>query len=306
MAERPTPGKRKWASRYMHGIKSKFAFSAGCLLLLPCGSRLCSQAPSSLSPKQWAVDAANNEVKALEYEGSYLRYRIHQVDAKGDQVRELVESKDGTVARRIRVDNRPLTAEEDAAERERLQAMLDSPAAFAKHVKSDQTGKRFAADLLRQMPSAMIFTYSPGQPQRPHSPGGRDGSPEVVLDFKPDPAWTPPNMTAEALSGFEGRLWIDAHSHYVTRLEGDIFRGVNFGFGIFGHVYPGGKVTFEQEQVSEQRWIFTHFTQHLTVRVVFKTIKQNSEIDGGEFTPVPEMSYVDAIHLLLSDPLPTH
>ena len=278
-------------------------FTAACLAIVIAGSRLRGQGPGSVPPKQWAVDAANNEVKVLEYERSYLRYQIHQVDAKGDQVREVVESKDGTVARRIRVDNRALTAEEDAAERERLQAMLDFPAAFAKHVKSDQTGKRFAADMLRQMPSAMIFTYTPGQPQRQRAPGG-DGSPEIVLDFKPNPAWTAPNMTAEALSGFEGRLWIDAHTHYVTRLEGDIFRGVNFGFGFLGRLDPGGKVTFEQAQVGNQRWIFTHFTQHLNVRVVFKTIHQNSEIDGMNFTPVPEMSYQEAIHLLLSLPTP--
>lgn len=285
-------------------MKEQF-FAAACFSVGIAGSRLQGQAPGAVSPKQWAVDAANNEVKVLEYERSYLRYQIHQVDAKGDQVREVVESKDGTVARRIRVDQRPLTAEEDAAERERLQAMLDSPAAFAKHVKSDQTGKRFAADLLRQMPSAMIFTYTPGQPQREHATGRGNSSPEVVLDFQPDPAWTPPNMTAEALSGFEGRLWIDAHTHYVTRLEGDIFRGVNFGFGVFGHLDPGGKVTFEQAQVGNQRWIFTHFTEHLNVRVVFKTIHQNSEIDGRNFMPVPEMSYQEAIHLLLSVPLPT-
>ncbi len=289
----------------MRLMKKRF-FAAAYISVVLAGARLPGQAPSPVPPKQWAVDATNNEVKVLEYEKSYLRYQIHQVDAKGDQVREVVESKDGTVARRVRLDNRPLTQEEDAAERERLQAMLDSPAAFAKHVKSDQTGKRFAADLLRQMPSAMIFTYTPGQPQRPRTPGGADsGSPEIVLDFKPDPAWTPPNMTAEALSGFEGRVWIDAHTRTVTRLEGDIFRGVNFGFGIFGRLDPGGKVTFEQIQVSNQRWIFTHFTQHLNVRVVFKTIHQNSEINGMNFTPVPEMSYQEAIHLLLSLPLPT-
>ncbi len=289
-------------------LKMERLFAAVCFSIIVAGSRLWGQAPSPIPPKQWAVDAANNEVKVLEYERSYLRYQIHQVDAKGDQVREVVESKDGTVARRIRMDNRPLTADEDAAERERLQAMLDSPAAFAKHVKSDQMGKRFAADLLRQMPSAMIFTYTPGQPQRPRTPSAADSSlPEIVLDFKPDPAWTPPNMTAEALSGFEGRVWIDARTRFVTRLEGDIFRGVNFGFGIFGRLDPGGKVTFEQAEVGKERWIFTHFTQHLDVRVVFKTIHQNSEIDGMNFRPVPEMSYQEAIHLLLSLPLPpTH
>ena len=284
----------------------KLLSAAACVLLLVADQKMHGQARSSLPPRQWALDAADNELKVLHYEQPYLRYQIHQVDAKGDQVREVVESKDGTVARRVRVDNRPLTAEEDAAEHERLQAMLDSPAAFAKHIKNDQMGKRLAADMLRQMPSAMIFTYTAGQPQRPHVQGNANELPEIVLDFQPDPAWTPPNMTAEALSGFEGRLWIDARTHYVTRLAGNIFRGVNFGFGIFGHIDPGGTVAFEQTQVKDQRWIFTHFTQHLTLRVVVQTIHQNSTIDGMNFTQIPEMSYVDAIHLLLSLPLSTH
>ncbi len=40
---------------------------------------------------------------------SYLRYRMETVNEKGNQVRDVIESKDGTVARLILKDGKPLT-----------------------------------------------------------------------------------------------------------------------------------------------------------------------------------------------------
>jgi hypothetical protein len=224
------------------------------------------------------------------------------VGARGDQVRDVIESKDGTVARLILKDNRPLTPEEDAAEHERLQAMIDSPAAFAKHIRSDQSGKKLALDLVKLTPDAMLFSYAPGQPQRP---GINPDTPEVVLDFKPNPQWNPPSMTAEALTGLQGRVWIDPRTQHVTRLEATIFRGVNVGLGVVAHINPGGQVVFEQVSLSDQRWIFSHFVEHVSLRALMvKTITQNSQIDSSNFTRIPPMSYQDAIKTLLDTPLP--
>ncbi|WP_162537714.1 hypothetical protein [Granulicella sp. WH15] len=267
--------------------------------------QLCAQQGNpSGDPKSWAEDAAHNELKVIQFDRFYLRYRAHIANARGVQLRDVLETRDGTVARLIARDDRPLTAEEDAAERSRLQAMLDSPAAFAKHVKGDVTGKKLAVDMVKMMPDAMIYTYVPGQPQT-----GRPGphAPEVVLDFAPNPRWSPPNLYAEALTGFKGRIWIDSESRILVRLDGTIFQGVNFGFGMIGHIYPGGRLMLEQTNAGQQHWIFSHFVEHLTVRALMvKTLHENSEITSSEFQMVPAMSYQEAIHTLLETPLPTH
>ncbi len=277
-----------------------------CAIISAADTRAQSQRGAVDVPaRQWAVDAAANELKVVGYAGSYLRYRMHIVDAKGDVVRDVIESKDGTVARLIMRESRPLTTEEDLAERQRLQAMLDSPAAFARHIKNDQSGKKIAAEMIRQLPDAMIFSYAPGQPQREDK--SVEDAVQVVVDFKPNPAWNPPDMTSEALMGLEGRAWIDPRTHFMTRLECRVFRGVNFGWGLFAHIYPGGAASFEQVRVTDQRWIFSHFIEHATVRALMvKTFKENSDVQGSNFSPVPAMSYQDAIHLLLAAPLPTH
>jgi hypothetical protein len=279
------------------------------LLSCCCSANAQSSSPlaipdwlASIPPRNWAVDATAKELDALHHRNSYLRYRIHIVDAKGDRVRDIIESRDGTVARLIYRDGKPVTAEEDNDERKRLNDMLDNPEAFAKHAKGDDSGKKIADNLMRLMPDAMIYTYVPGQPQT----GKRPGKTEVVIDYEPNPKFHPPSTTAEALTGLKGRAWVDANSKTIVRMEGNVFKSVNFGWGMLAHIYPGGNLALEQGDAGNGRWIFTHFTQRISVRALMvKTLKISSDVDSSNFQTVPAMSYQEAVHILLDTPLPT-
>ncbi|MCU1321368.1 MAG: hypothetical protein JWM43_1017 [Acidobacteriaceae bacterium] len=269
----------------------------------PQGSAPDANALLSQPPRSWAVEAAANELTALHHKDSYVRYRMHVRDEKGDQVRDVFESKDGTVARLILRDGRPLSTDEDKAERDRLKAMIDAPNDFLKHVRKEESGRKLADSMIRLLPDAMIFTYVPDQPQS----GVNHGALEVVLDYQPDPKWKPPSTTAEALTGLKGRLWIDAKSKVLVRMEGTIFQGVNFGWGMLAHIYPGGKLVLEQTNTGGDRWIYTHFKQEVTVRALMvKTLNVRTNVDAEAFQvlagPVP---YQDAVRILLDTPLPT-
>jgi hypothetical protein len=255
----------------------------------------------ALPPRSWVVDAVARELDALHHKGSYIRYRMHLVDDKGDRVRDIVESRDGTVARLIMRDGKTLTEEEDKAERQRLTDMLSNPSAFAKHVRADDSGKKIADSLMRLMPDAMVYTYVPGQPQTGKNPGMI----EIVIDYEPNPKFHPPTTTAEALTGLRGRAWIDSKTKQLVRMEGNIFQGVNFGWGMLAHIYPGGTLTIEQVDSGNGRWIFSKFVERITVRALMvKTLNIKTDVDASGFQPVPEMSYQDAIHILLNTPLP--
>jgi hypothetical protein len=255
----------------------------------------------SIPPRSWVVDAAANELVALHHKNSYLRYRMETVNERGMQVRDVIESKDGTVARLIRKDGKSLTAEQDNAERQRLNDMIASPAIYFKHVKNSESEKKMADTLVPIMPDAMINTYTPGQPQS----GKNGGALEIVLDYKPNPKWTPPTTEAEALTGLEGRVWIDAKTRYVVRMEGKISHGVNFGWGMLAHIYPGGTIVMNQTSVGGNRWIFTEFSMQLNVRALMvKTLNIRSSAKASGFQTLEPMSYQDAIQLLLATPLP--
>jgi hypothetical protein len=256
----------------------------------------------ALPPRTWAADAATNELATLHRSSSYLRYRMLVHDDRGSRIRDVIESKDGTVARIIQKDDRPLTPDEDKAERDRLTAMLDSPASFARHVKSSESNKKLADDLIRLMPDAMIYTYAPGQPQAPNHSGLT-----VVMDYEPNPKFNPPTTTSEALKGLKGRVWIDAKTRNVVRMEGTVFQPVNLGWGILAHIYPGGEVLLEQTDAGNGRWIYTHFTEKVSVRaLMMKTLNVHDTIDADQFHILPNaLSYQEAIRMLLDTPLPT-
>jgi len=276
--------------------------SAGCFAAIR--QTAASQPDASqlrVPPRSWAVEATNNELVALHHPNSYLRYHMHIVDEHRNMTRDVIESQDGTVARMILRDDRPLTPEEDKDERQRLNDMIAHPSEFAGHIKDDSKGRKLADELLRLMPDAMIYTYAPGQPQIPGLAG-----PQIVLDYAPNPDFKPPSITAEALTGLKGRAWIDAKTKHVVRMEGTIFRPVNLGWGVVAHIYPGGTLLLEQADVGSGRWVFTHFTENLTVRALLvKTVNVHAKIDAFDFQVLPgPMTYQDAIRMLLSTPLP--
>jgi hypothetical protein len=255
--------------------------------------------------RAWAVDCARNEVLVVQHPDSYLRYRLHEVDGKGDRVRDEIEIPDGSVGRLILRDGRPLTPQEDAAERERLNTLMNLPATFARHVRREQNNKKSGIRLILLLPDAMLWSYAPGQPQLPNHPAGEPAL--VVLDFKPNPGWSPPDMESEPLTGLEGRVWIDPRTRRMVHLEASLSHAVNIGWGMVAHIYPGGTVAVQQTNVGGQRWIAEHVVEQLTLRALMvKNVKQSLIFDTADFQPVPAMKYQQAIKMLLDTPLPSH
>jgi hypothetical protein len=256
---------------------------------------------TSVPAKVWAQQAAAKEVEIIQHSGSFLRYRQRSIDSRRDELRDVIESKDGTVARLLMRDNRPLTAEEDQAERDRLNGLIEHPSEFQNHVSKDAKGKKQAVDLIKLMPEAMIYTYAPDQ-----TPTTAGSGAQVVIDYAPDPKFNPPTIESQALSGLRGRIWIDAKAKTIVRMNGDIFQAVNFGWGMLAHVYPGGKLDLEQTDAMDGRWNMTNFHEHVTVKALMvKTISVNSEVHSFDFQQLPStMSYQDAIRVLLSEALP--
>jgi len=255
--------------------------------------------------RAWAVDASNNEALLIQHPNTFLRYRYHTVDEKGDQTRDTIETPEGSVARLIQRNGRPLSAEEDAAERSRLSAILQNPSGFARHIKREQENKKMGVKLIREMSDAFLWTYTPGQPQLP----GREGSSGalVVLDFKPNPKWSAPDIESEPLTGVEGRAWIDPQARTVVRLEATLTHAVNIGWGMVAHIYPGGSAKVDQTNAMGQRWIVHHIVEQLTIRALLvKTVNQHLQFDTSDYQAVKAMSFQEAIKTLLDTPLPQH
>lgn len=281
-------------------------FALAVLALSPLTAVALQSGPAAAdlppgTPASWAQAANINELEIVRSQGDRpLRYLQHKVNAKGDTTRQVIESRQGDVARLLRRNGHPITVAEDTAERARLQASLDSPGEFARHQQRAASLREQALQLIPLLHLAMLYNYTSGQPQ----PQGAT-TPQVVLDFRPNPAFRPPTMAAEVLTGMEGRVWIDAQSRCITRIDAHVLRPVNFGFGILAKIFPGGTIEFEQTHITTDRWIYSRLEEHLTARVLMvRTLPENTTITSWDFHPMPaQISYQEAIRLLLSMPV---
>ena len=258
-------------------------------------------ATPDLPPSVWVDAAAANELHIIQDDGKLpLRYRIHKVDSKEDITREVIETRDGSVARLVERNGQKLTVTEDAAERERLKEILDSPGDFIRHHKRDDSMRHDSLQLVSQMPQAMIYTYVLGQPQLPGAAGR-----QIVIDFQPDQNYKARETLDDLLTGIKGRMWIDAQSHRMVRIEGTVQKDVNFGWGILGKINQGGTIVLEQANAAGDRWVYSRLDTHLTMRVVIKTVAMNNRMTATDFRPLPgPISVQDAVHTLLAMPVP--
>ncbi len=244
----------------------------------------------------------DNELKVIAPDGlPGIRFRERKVDARGDTTREEIETVEGTVARLVERDGRPLTAAEDTAERQRLQSAIDNPNEFARHHSRDKAQRQDAMQLVRLLPQAMLYSYAPGQPQ----PAGTE-SRQIVIDFRPNPEFHPPSTRAEILTGIEGRVWIDAGSRRMTRIEGHILHPVDFGYGLVARIFPGGSVELTQTNAGDGRWAYSSLREHVQVRVLLvKNLTQDSHATTWDFRLLPALPhYQEAIRMLLEMKIP--
>jgi hypothetical protein len=113
-------------------------------------------------------------------------------------------------------------------------------------------------------------------------------------------------MVSEALTGLAGRIWIDARTGTMTRIEGDVLRPINFGWGVVAHIYPGGHIELEQTCVDGKRWAYSHLDQDLTVReVMLHTVNDKTKMSAWNFQPLPApVSVQQAVRSLLAEHIP--
>ena len=258
-----------------------------------------AQAVPSGTPLSWVQAAADNEIPIINQDGTPVRYVVHKVDVKGDTTREIIETRQGNVARLIQRNAQPLTPDEDAAERARLQAILDSPDDFIKHHKHDESNRQMSRDLVSLLPKAMIHTYAPGQPQIA-------GPPQVVIDYHPDPNFQPPTALSKVLTGIEGRAWIDARTKRVIRIEGRIIKPVSFGwFGMLGSINEGGTLTLEQVNTGNDRWVYSRLDEQLSTRVIIKSVPVSDRMTASDFKLLPTpLTFQEAVRTLLAESIP--
>jgi hypothetical protein len=201
---------------------------------------------------QMAADAADH---------THWRYRIHREDDKGAQDRDVIDTKDGQIARTLLINGQPLTADQRAADEARMKKLVEDAGERAKRDKRAKDDEEKGTQMLKAIPDAFIFKYE----------GSENG--QVRLSFFPNPHYNAPTRELQVFRSLSGMMWIDRANRRLSRLDGTLFEDVTFGWGLLGRLSKGGTFSVTQSRVGDDHWEVVSLDVRMSGRaVIFKTI----------------------------------
>lgn len=247
------------------------------------------------NPADLVREAITNELKPGN--GEHKAFKLTSTKGTEVTVKQVIETQDGSIARILSINGKPLDAQQKAKEDARLQRLIDDPSALASKQKSQKEDDRRTRMMLKSLPDAFIYQYA-GTVETP------EGTAEN-LTFKPNPNWDPPTRETMVYRGMEGTMQINLPGKRLVKIEAKLFRDVTFGWGILGHLDQGGQFIVEQSQVLNHDWETTHMVLNFTGKALFfKTIRIQQDERSSDFIPVPAMSARQAIEELNKGELP--
>lgn len=239
--------------------------------------------------------ALANELKAAQDESHPMRYVMRKSSPRLTTTKQLIETRDGSVAMLLAVNDAAPSAEDKLKDQTRLQGLLTDPGKqrHRKQVETQDTGR--ALKVLRVLPTAFLYQAAGTMPW---------GSGTVErFTFTPNPKFDPPDLETQVLTELDGEILVDREQQRVVRLEAHLIDDVDFGWGILGRLNKGGWITIDQTEVQEGVWRVTRFQMKMTARLLFKTKTFDTLEEQSRFTPMElGLSYQDGIALLRSKP----
>jgi hypothetical protein len=221
--------------------------------------------------------AVDSELKGQSNDHSHWMYEVTANDPGKKQVKWVVETREGDLARLSTVNGRPITAEEQKQEDERIENLVQKPADRKKQQRAQQEDARQTEDLFKMLPDAFNAKFG----ER------KNGLVEILIE--PNPNFHPSSHEAEVFHTMEGRIWIDEKQNRLAEIEGHLIHPVKFYGGLLGHLDQGGKFHVKQTEVGPGNWEITllHVDMHGKA-LFFKTISVQQDEARSNFQRVPD------------------
>lgn len=271
----------------------RFVRLCAAWLVASCALSFGQEAPPQLphNPTDLVRKAIANELKPDPDKQRYT-YRVTKKLPDHTEVKQMIDTPEGTVGRLILINGKPLTPEQRQKEDARLQRLITDPQQMSAKRKEQQDDDKRTREMVKALPDAFTYQYVGFQN---HEPWG-----EVeVLKFEPNPDFDPPNQETKVYRGMSGEMWIDLKAMRLAKIEAKLFREVAFGWGILGHLDPGGQFIVEQKPVNGEHWEPSHMVLNFTGKVLmFKTLKIRQDETTTDYHAVPDMTVAQALDSL--------
>ena len=224
---------------------------------------VAASAAAAQSPRDVVRRAVETELNASRNDHSHWLY--FEVDRQPSKtVKQWVaEARSVSLKRVTELNGQPLP---ESQQRQQMGAFIQDSSAQSKQKKSGQHDDQQAAELLQMLPDAFVWTNE-----------GEKGN-EILMHFKPNPQFHPPDLEARVFAAMEGDMAIDREQYRIASLKGRLIHDVKIGYGLLGDLEAGGTFDVERHELRPKVWEITETHVHIQGHaLIFKTISEQED-----------------------------
>jgi hypothetical protein len=236
---------------------------------------MCGQlaALHAQNPKEIVQKAVQTELAASRDDHTHWLYYETDTEPRKAVKQWVAQAHAATLERVVERNGQALS---EAQQRQEMEAFMRDTRAQAKQHKSGQHDDEEAAELLRILPDAFVWTMQ-----------GEKGS-DMILHFKPNPQFAPSDLEARVFAAMEGDVAVDKEQHRIVSLKGRLIRDVKIVGGFIGNLQAGGTFDVERRETGENLWQITETHVHIQGHIlIFKTISEEEDDVKTHFKLLP-------------------
>lgn len=269
-------------------------------VLLAGGVAPAREQPPASDPVALVRQAVQNEIASGD-SGQRFKFKDERKTAHLWQTKLIIETPQATAGMLIMQDGKPLGPEQRQAEMARLEYYVHNPEELIKKRKQEKDDDDRTERILHALPDAFLFEAD-GTQEGTDAVGHR-GDQLVRLKFRPNPNYNPPSRVEQVLTGMAGYVLVDTTERRIAEIDGTLEKEVGFGWGILGHLDPGGRFLVQQADVGHEQWEITHMELAFTGKILFfKKLDIRSSDIFSDFHPVPSnLTFAQAVDMLEKD-----
>ena len=282
---------------YVEGVRVNLAqarpifVGVSLLVLLVLGSAK-AQVKSQLSPADLVKAVIGAELRSPD---SQIRWKYKldkEVDGK-QEIKEVVETKFGSLDRLLATGGTPLTEARQHDETERLFRLSHSA---QEQRKLEETHRKEAAQcnaFLQMIPEAFLFEFA-----------GETGT-LTKLIFRPNPRFQASSREGKVLREMAGEILLETKQLRLISINAHLINDVKFGGGLLGRLGTGGQFRVTRAEIAPGHWEVVELVVDMRGKaLLFKTIAVRQKELHTNFQRVPDdLTLSEAAGLLLSQTL---
>jgi len=284
-------------SRTLIAVSILFSLAGLGATSRPATAQAISADPLPL-PVQLVRATVAKEIAAANDTSIKHMFRDYKKSAQGTQTRLYVETREAMAGMTIAYNDKPLTPQQLQGEQGRLAGLLNNPQQLEHKRRQEKEEADHTLSIVKALPDAFLFEYDGSEAGT--ATLGREGVRLVRLRFRPNPLYRPPSHVEDVLVGMAGILLIDPEAQRIARIDGTLFKEVTFGWGILGHLNPGGHFLVEQEGLGDGSWDVSRMSLSFNGKILlFKSIAMRSDEIFSDFQRVPaDTSFAKGVQML--------